>query len=302
MDYTTGLLTLNFTNLYQDSILPTLNTKVQINVFLKKGGFNNQTLFIDSTKVQNMLKLISVFSGANVGGPSALIDIDNDVTGILPIIHGGTGLNATGPLGTVLSSTGSSLSYQYITDLFGVISFSTGIPDANKIVKTDGYGLLDPSFYYKNPVYIYGVAGSNSNWGAQALGGAGPTAIGAFTFRFDKYILQGVSSIKLEAIINSSDGVSRVSVNLQELTTATSIIPALSPVLTTTLITPTFLSSADLKTILLPNATDFIYEIRLDVIGAGDGFCSMSRLVIEYVNPAAAPPTANSYNFVPFFP
>jgi hypothetical protein len=62
MDYATGLLRLNFTNLYEDSVLQTLNTKVQINVYLKKGGFNNSPLFVDSTKVQNLLELISVFN------------------------------------------------------------------------------------------------------------------------------------------------------------------------------------------------------------------------------------------------
>jgi hypothetical protein len=72
IDYATGLLTLNFTNLYQDAILQTLSTKVQISVFLKKGGFNNQPLFVNSTQVQNLLQLISVFSGANVGGAGAL--------------------------------------------------------------------------------------------------------------------------------------------------------------------------------------------------------------------------------------
>jgi hypothetical protein len=114
VDYTTGLLTLNFTNLYQDQVLLTLSTKVQVSVYLKKGGFNNQTLFVDSTKVQNMLKLVSVFSGANVGGPSALVDLAMDVTDILPIIHGGTGLGTLGASGTVLMSNGTGLSYQFI--------------------------------------------------------------------------------------------------------------------------------------------------------------------------------------------
>lgn len=57
IDYSTGLLTLNFTNLYQDIVMRTLNTKIQINVFLKQGGFNNNSLFIDSAKVANMLNL-----------------------------------------------------------------------------------------------------------------------------------------------------------------------------------------------------------------------------------------------------
>lgn len=80
IDYSTGLLTLNFTNLYQDPVLQTLSTKVQVNVFLKQGGFNNQPLFVDSTQVQNLLSLVSVFSGANVGGPSALVNMSTDTT------------------------------------------------------------------------------------------------------------------------------------------------------------------------------------------------------------------------------
>lgn len=114
IDYSTGLLTLNFTNLFQDIVLQSLSTKVQINVFLKKGGFNNAPIFVDSVKVQNMLKLISVFSGAVDGGPSALVDLENDTSGILPIIHGGTGLNAVGAFGTVLTSNGSGVSYQFV--------------------------------------------------------------------------------------------------------------------------------------------------------------------------------------------
>lgn len=57
IDYTTGVLKLNFTNLYQDPVLQTLNTKVQINVFLKKAGFNNQPLIISSDKVLNIFNL-----------------------------------------------------------------------------------------------------------------------------------------------------------------------------------------------------------------------------------------------------
>jgi hypothetical protein len=126
VDYTTGLLTLNFSNLYQDQVLQTLSTKIQVNVFLKKSGFNNQPLFVNSTQVQNMLGMISVFSGANDGGPSALVDLGFDVTGILPILHGGTGLNAVGVQGTVLTSTGSGLSYQFI--VASGVTYTPGTP------------------------------------------------------------------------------------------------------------------------------------------------------------------------------
>ncbi|CAM6001418.1 unnamed protein product [Sphagnum balticum] len=85
MDYGTGLLTLNFTNLYQDSVLQTLNTKIQVNVFVKKGGFNNVPIFVNSDKVQNMLELISVFSGAGTnGGPIVMVDLATETFGELP--------------------------------------------------------------------------------------------------------------------------------------------------------------------------------------------------------------------------
>jgi hypothetical protein len=119
IDFTTGFLTVNFTNLYQDITLQTLSTKIQVNIFLKKGGFNNIPLFVDSTKVQNILGLVSVFSGANVGGPSALVSLGNDVSGILPIVNGGTGLNAVGSPGTVLTSNGSTVSYQFVSGIAG---------------------------------------------------------------------------------------------------------------------------------------------------------------------------------------
>lgn len=116
VDYSTGLITINFTNLYQDQVLSTLSTKIQVTVYLKKGSFNNRPLFVDSTKVQNMLSLISVFSGANVGGPSALVDLGNDVTSVLPLLHGGTGLNTIGATGTVLMSNGSGVSYSFVSE------------------------------------------------------------------------------------------------------------------------------------------------------------------------------------------
>jgi hypothetical protein len=117
LDSSTGFLTINFTNLYQDAVLQTLSTKVQVQVFLKKGGFNNQPLFVDSSIVQNMLSLVSVFSGANEGGPSPLVDLENDVlsSSVLPILNGGTGLDAVGASGTVLTSNGMGVSYQFVT-------------------------------------------------------------------------------------------------------------------------------------------------------------------------------------------
>ncbi len=300
IDYETGLLTLNFTNLYQDAVLPSLTTKLQINVFLKKGGFNNRPVFVDSTKVSNMLSLISVFSGANEGGPSALVDLENDVTGVLPIIHGGTGLNGVGAFGTVLTSTGTGLSYQFINDIFNVIPFSVGIPDADKVPKTDGYGKLDPSFYYKNPVYIYGVAGIFSNDTTTS------SAIGAFIFRYDKFIMVNLSSIKLEVILETTNAANTAQIKLFNVNNNAYLnLVGVSPLLTTTSETPVVLRSDDIKASLSNGATDWIYEIHLSLAAASGtetAICKMARLVLEYDNPADAPPIGHSYNFVPGLP
>ncbi len=53
----TGILTLNFSNLYEDLVLQTLKTRIQILVFLKKAGFNNEPVIVNSTKIQNLLGL-----------------------------------------------------------------------------------------------------------------------------------------------------------------------------------------------------------------------------------------------------
>lgn len=306
VDYETGLLTLNFTNLYQDAVLQTLSTKVQIDVFLKKGGFNNQTLFVDSTKVQNMLKLISVFSGANDGGPSALVDLASDVTDVLPVIHGGTGLNATGAMGTVLSSTGTGLSYQFIYDLTGVIPFSTGIADANRVPKTDGYGFLDPSFMYKNPVYIPACSGTFSNDTST------PVTVGAFTFRFDSFIMEGWSSINLEVVLETTNPVDIASVQLYNVNTHEYLtLSGVDTSMTTTSTTATLLRSDDLSSQLSPGASDWIYEVQISLSpasGIDSVICKMARLVITYNNltlngsASIAPPVGHSYNFVPFLP
>jgi hypothetical protein len=301
IDYQTGLLTLNFTNLFQDPLLTTLSTKIQIHVYLKKGGFNNKPLFVDSAKVQNMLKLISVFSGAVNGGPSALVDLHSDVSGVLPLLHGGTGLNAAGAFGTVLTSTGSGLNYQFVYDLAGVIAFSSGISDANQVPKTDGYGLLDPSFLYKNPIYIYGSAGVFSNDNIV------PSTIGALHFRFDQYILQGLKEIKLEVILETTNASNVSEIRLFNVNTATYIkLSGASQLLTTNNTYSTFISSDDIKSELSAGAIDYIYEIHLSLnpsSGLETAICKMARLVMTYENPYnAMPPMAHSWNFVPYLP
>jgi hypothetical protein len=277
---------------------------------LKRGGFNNQPLFVDSTKVQNMLKLISVFSGANEGGPSALVDLTNDVSGILPVIHGGTGLGAAPAIdGYVLATDGyGGLSYQFVANLAVSTPFSNGVANASELVITDGYGLLDPSFYYKNPVYIQAAAGifSNSN--------STPSPIGAFTFRFDSFILEGLSTITLEAIIETTDPTGAASANIQLFSIGSYSYLALNgsnTTISTSKNYATLVRSQDLAALtniqLLSGATDWVYEVQLNLTG-GSGtetaICKMARLVITYNNPSTVPGngTTHSYNFVPYRP
>ena len=302
IDYATGLLKLNFTNLYEDIVLQTLSTKIQINVYLKKGGFNNLPLFVDSAKVQNILDLITVYNDSPNGGPPALLDLVSDVSGVLPIINGGTGLASAGVYGTVLMSNASSLSYQFIYDLPGVIALSAGISSANRIPKTDGYGKLDPSFMYKNPMYIYGIAGSIT------ADNSTPIAAGAFIFRFDSYVLESLKSIKFEAILETTNAINTAEIQLYNITTASYVTLLAGPFtkMTTAATVATYLTSDDISAELSSGATNHIYEIHLSLNPTSitdTAICKMARLVLAYDNPSnVTPPLANSYNFVPFLP
>ena len=58
LDFATGLLKLNMNNSYVDPVLQTLNTKIQITIFIKKSGFNNPNItFMSYTTSQNWLGL-----------------------------------------------------------------------------------------------------------------------------------------------------------------------------------------------------------------------------------------------------
>ncbi len=250
-----------------------------------------------------MLNLISVFSGANDGGPSALVELGNDVSGILPIVNGGTGLNSVGANGTVLTSTGGGLSYQFVYDLIGVIPYSLGTVNAGEVPKLDGYGFLDPSFMYKNPIYIYGLAGVASNDSST------PVAIGAFQFNFDNYILEGLDNIKLEVILETTNVAESAEIQLYNVNTASYVTSVI-----TTNTHATFLQSGDIKSSLSAGATSttpFVYEVHLNLNSptlTNAAICKMARLVMTYNNltlngsAAIAPPVGNSYNFVPFLP
>lgn len=74
VDYSTGVLTLNFTNLYQDPVLQTRNTKVEITAYLKKAGFNNNPIYVDSTKAQNIFTVPTPPTPTtNCVGPSIVV-------------------------------------------------------------------------------------------------------------------------------------------------------------------------------------------------------------------------------------
>lgn len=55
IDQATGLLTLTFDDLESSEVMKSKSTKIQVNVFMKQGGFNNQFVFVDAEKVQNLL-------------------------------------------------------------------------------------------------------------------------------------------------------------------------------------------------------------------------------------------------------
>lgn len=55
IDYATGILTLNVQNLSIDPIYLTLVTKIQITVYLKKGGWNNSTVVVGSSEIAGLI-------------------------------------------------------------------------------------------------------------------------------------------------------------------------------------------------------------------------------------------------------
>jgi hypothetical protein len=55
MDHDTGILTLTVKDLSVDDLYQTLVTKIQITVYLKKGGWNNEVLVVDSDQIQGLL-------------------------------------------------------------------------------------------------------------------------------------------------------------------------------------------------------------------------------------------------------
>jgi len=59
VEQTTGILHFNFANLYDDIVLQTLSSKIQITAYLKKAGWNNNPIFVSSQKMANILQLTS---------------------------------------------------------------------------------------------------------------------------------------------------------------------------------------------------------------------------------------------------
>ncbi len=283
VDYSTGLLTLNFTNLYQDPTLPTLNTKVQVHTYLKKSGFNNETLFVNSEKVANLLRLVSIFPGANIGDSGQTIDLASDVIGILPVPNGGTGLDYLGFNGQLLMSNGTALCYKFIWEVPGVIDYSNGPSDAERVPKTDFNGLLDPSFYYKNPVYIYAFAGTTSSDLSYSI------TAGSLSFRFDSFIRENLKDIRLEVIGFALDGSTTLVVEMMNLNDFSLLtLDGVNTVLTTTSDVPVVLRSDDLTSQLLTGAADTVYDVNIKSATGITGDYAVirsARLVITYDNP-----------------
>ena len=55
MDQSTGILKLSIKDLYVDSVYMTLVSKIQIMVYLKKAGWKNPVVMVDSDKIAGLL-------------------------------------------------------------------------------------------------------------------------------------------------------------------------------------------------------------------------------------------------------
>lgn len=266
IDHRTGILTLDFANLKNHIAASSLTTKIQVDVFLKKGGFNNVPLFIDSKKTQNILKLASVFTGTGTPRPGIIaptirvnLSDTSNVLGVLDTSRGGTGCSTVGQPGTVLTSNGSSLVYEK-KNQFSLIAFSGVTSTTSKV----------------------------------------PKAVGAFTFNKENISLLGSSSIVLEAILEATNPSNAAQIRLYSVDTNSYI--RLGPVddfISSNATSAFLIKSSDLFTELhsASPVTDYVYEIHLSltddpVSGASDmAICKMAGLSVNYGGPASLPPT-----------
>lgn len=272
MDYATGILTLNFANLKQHATMQTVSTKIQVSVFLKKGGFNNTPLLVDSVQTQNMLNLGSIFTAAGVprpgiNAPTVVTDLAGPtISGTLPVSHGGTGLTTIGPAGTILSSNGTGLVYEK-KNPFSLIAFC-------------------------------GVASANSTT---------PVAIGAFTFATNTISYSGLSSLVLDSILELSDNNSgnRAQLRLYSVNESKYIDLYPGPTSPAVDFVETFsqnaslVSSGDLFSSLNSSASNYVYEIHLSLSSpqssAGEvAICKMAGLFAKYNGPPLPLPTTSS--------
>jgi hypothetical protein len=199
LDYTTGILKLNFSNLYEDVVLKTLNTKIQLVVFIKKAGFNNKPIYVSSHILQNILNVNSVINLQN-SDITSLIHLENNVTGINQVNHGGTGLNYVGPAGTILMSDGAQLVYRSLDGSLAGNSF-TNITSNTHLTASDSVILID-STASPVTVYLYGTPTS----GRQIIikDAAGFANTNNITINGNGKSIDGVSSIVMQINYSST--------------------------------------------------------------------------------------------------
>lgn len=307
INYETGLLSLNFTNLYEDSVLKTLNTKVQVQVYLKKAGFNNDPLFVASEKIQNILNVSSNYSGSGInnlithngGGFTPAGDLAPN--GSLQKVVGiqGNPISSTAPtLNQILQWNGSAWvpatiatgGFTAAGDLSGTSSSQTvvgirSVPVSNT-APTNGQVLsyngtqwapaapaggsitnVQDGANYSNTLNVVGFTNNSSTSNNTYVAGA--------TLEFDRSLLKGAGPgtrvINLKVIAETTSP--QMSIRLFNITTSSVVSGS---TLTTSSTTPVVLTSGDLTSAL--SAGSAIYQIQIKM----DTGANPDRVALDY--------------------
>jgi len=259
VDYSTGLLSLNFSNLFEDSVLKTLNTKIQIQVFLKKAGFNNSALFVESEKIQNMLSLVSNYSGSGINN---LVNFDGNFIAGGDLSGTSSNQSVVRIQGRPVSSSAPSLNQvlQWNGSAWIPATVASGGGGGSSTIVQDGAN-------YSNTLNIAGFTNTGNTSSNTYVVGA--------TFEFDKSSFKGagpgIRVINLKIIAETTGP--QMSIQLLNVTTSTVVTGS---TLTTSSVSPALLTSGDLTAALSAGSAIYQVQIKMDTGSSPD------RVTLDY--------------------
>jgi len=245
LNYETGILKLNFPNILpinEEQVMETLYSKVQVTVFLKKAGFQNKTLKVNSEKMSHIIDIIA--SGKHF-----------EMLGSIPGPIGPQGeVGPTGPTGPTFTGTSSQL----VAGNGANVTIGTGLSLAS--------GTLSSTVVSGSsvPLFVTLFSGSVSTNSISTS----PLVIGG-TY-IDPSLLTSYTSMKLEALLSSSSESDTATLELY--------IPGTSTLVTSVSVSSSATAFSSSSALIIPTSST-IYEARLYISNSSVNAAStMARL------------------------